>query len=299
MPPVSARQELKPAQQRALAFLRKAQVSELTRGRYQAIGHVSRSQAAYDLAELVDAGVLERVGAGRSTRYVLVREPNGTRRHWTSGRIRAELASFCVGRRAWPSAHEFKSAGHGDLYVAVSRYGGVAFWAAELGLERGGRPWEATSIARLKPALSWATAGAVGGALAVAAAVAIAYGLPRGGATPEARSATSTGASIATGRSSRWRPPRLAKATPAKVKVVKPDARKPRLKTTHASTPASAQLAVQTISSSSTPAPHTTPTSEPVRTAVASTSTATGGPSPLTAPSGGSGTPSPLLAPRR
>src|SRR5438132_1574121 len=123
VPPVSARQEFKPAQQRALALLRDGRETELTRGGYQEIGRVSRSQAAYDLAELVEAGILERVGSGRLTRYVLARHPNLTRRHWTSDRIRAELASFCAGRGAWPSAKEFKSAGHADLYVAASRYG--------------------------------------------------------------------------------------------------------------------------------------------------------------------------------
>src|SRR5262249_46054258 len=146
MPPVSARQELKPAQQRALAFLQDGRETELTRGRYQDLGQVSRSQAAYDLAELVAAGVLERIGRGRSTRYVLAQHPNGTRRHWTSERIRAELASFCAERETWPSASEFKGAGHADLYVAASRYGGVGFWAAELGLARGARRWEKPSI---------------------------------------------------------------------------------------------------------------------------------------------------------
>jgi len=139
MPPVSARQELKPAQHRALAVLRDGREAELTRGRYQQLAEVSRSQAAYDLAELVEAGVLERIGRGRSTRYVLTKHPNLTRRHWTSERIRAELSSFCNGRQTWPSAREFKAAGHADLYVAASRYGGVAFWAAELGLARGAR----------------------------------------------------------------------------------------------------------------------------------------------------------------
>src|SRR5439155_1002981 len=83
-----AREEFKPAQQRALAVLQNGHETELTRGAYQEICSVSRSQAAYDLAELVEVGALERVGGGRSTRYVLVREPNSPRRHWTSERIR-------------------------------------------------------------------------------------------------------------------------------------------------------------------------------------------------------------------
>jgi hypothetical protein len=149
MPPVSARDDFKPAQHRALALLREGRATALTRGGYEALCGVSRSQAAYDLAELVEVGLLERVGGGRTTRYVLVREPNSTRRHWTDERIRAELADFCAGRFAWPSAGEFKEAGRGDLYVAASRYGGIAYWADELGLPRAQR-WEAPSIPRLR-----------------------------------------------------------------------------------------------------------------------------------------------------
>src|SRR2546429_2597096 len=164
--PRSAREKWKPAQQRALGVLKNGH-EELARGAYQQICGVSRSQAAYDLAELVEAGALERVGGGRSTRYVLVREPNSSRRHWTTERIRAELRHFCSGRAAWPSAREFKAAGHTDLYVAASRYGGVAYWAAQLGLARAGRRWEASSLSRLRLSLSWGMVGALGSALAV------------------------------------------------------------------------------------------------------------------------------------
>ncbi|HEX6702237.1 MAG TPA: RodZ domain-containing protein [Gaiellaceae bacterium] len=128
----------KPAQRRALEALRAGDPTELTRARYQQLGGVSRSQAAYDLAALVDSGALVRVGAGRSTRYRLAGQPDGTRRRWTTERIRAELSAFCAGRRTWPSAAEFKRAGRSDLYVAASRYGGIGFWADELSLERSG-----------------------------------------------------------------------------------------------------------------------------------------------------------------
>src|SRR2546421_9794368 len=209
--PRSAREELTPAQQRALAVLKNGH-EELTRGAYQQICGVSRSQAAYDLAELVEAGVLERVGGGRSTRYVLVREPNSSRRHWTKDRIRSELVHFCAGRPAWPSAREFKSAGHTDLYVAASRYGGVAFWATELGLARAARRWETPSLPRLRLSLSWAMIGALGGALAVGAAVAIVQGFPRGAPTASGKH---TG-SVAAANSSSAKSSRTPSRKPAK-----------------------------------------------------------------------------------
>jgi hypothetical protein len=300
MPPVSARQELKPAQQRALAFLQDGREAELTRGRYQDLGQVSRSQAAYDLAELVAAGVLERIGRGRSTRYVLAQHPNGTRRHWTSERIRAELASFCAERDTWPSASEFKASGHADLYVAASRYGGVGFWATELGLARGARRWEKPSIGRLKLSLSWATIGAVAGAVAVGATVAIVQGFPRGSVAPEARSAATASGNTASARrdtASARTSPRLkqrkaaAKATPTRARAVHASARRAGSTTVHSSTPTTAVLAVRTVSSSSQPAP-----TEPTRTTTSSTSSSSG-PTPLMAPNSGSATPPPLPAP--
>jgi Domain of unknown function (DUF4115) len=128
--------QLKPAQQSALGALANGDAADLTRARYQELTGVSRSQAAYDLAELVEAGLLVRVGAGRSTRYRLAHESGSGRRRWTDDRIRAELTAFCADRTTWPSAAEFRSAGRSDLYVAASRYGGIGFWAAELGLPR-------------------------------------------------------------------------------------------------------------------------------------------------------------------
>lgn len=300
MPPVSAREELKPAQRRALAVLRDGRVAELTRGGYQELTHVSRSQAAYDLAELVEAGVLERVGQGRSTRYVLTQHPNGTRRHWTGERIRAELASFCDGRQAWPSAREFKAAGHADLYVAASRYGGVAFWAAELGLARGARRWEKPSIARLRLSVSWATIGAVAGAVAVGAAFVSFQGLPHGTTTPEARRAT-PGTRATT--SAKDRPVaqkrKAARETPAKTRVVHTTARRARSTQVRSSATAPAVLAVRTVSATSPPPPTTTASSERTRATTSSSSSSAGGPTPLMAPNSGSGsgTPPPLPAP--
>jgi hypothetical protein len=131
--------QLKPAQQMALGALAGADATDLTRARYQEITGVSRSQAAYDLAELVDAGILVRTGAGRATRYRLAPAAHSGRRRWTNNRIHAELSAFCSGWTTWPSAAEFKRAGRSDLYVAASRYGGIGFWAAELGFSRSER----------------------------------------------------------------------------------------------------------------------------------------------------------------
>ena len=131
--------QLKPAQQVALGALASGDAPDLTRARYEELTGVSRSQAAYDLAELVEAGLLVRVGAGRSTRYRLAPSSDSGRRRWTDDRIRAELSEFCSERATWPSAAEFRAAGRSDLYVAASRYGGIGFWAAELGFPRSER----------------------------------------------------------------------------------------------------------------------------------------------------------------
>jgi DNA-binding Lrp family transcriptional regulator len=169
----TARSELKATQERVLTAVRADGATPLTRARYQEIAGVSRSQAAYDLAELVEAGILERVGAGPATRYRLVDSRPDERRQWTNARIRSALQEFCAGRETWPSAREFKEAGRHDLYVAASRYGGVAFWAKELGFARPARPPVPTRIPtpprprRLR--LRWtAEAAAVAVALAVA-----------------------------------------------------------------------------------------------------------------------------------
>ena len=301
--PRSAREEFKPAQQRAVAVLKDGH-EELTRGAYQQICGVSRSQAAYDLAELVEAGVLERIGGGRSTRYVLVREPNSSRRHWTSDRIRSELVHFCAGRPAWPSAREFKSAGHTDLYVAASRYGGVAFWAAELGLPRASRRWEAPSLPRLRLSLSWAMIGALGGALSVGAAVAIVQGFPR--ATPKAVAEHS--GSVATAKSPTAKSStRRARTSPKRATAAKARVNS-RAKTSHAAVekPSSSAsttpiLAVRTVSSSSPASSTASSTTSSTRagTTTTSSSTGSGGPTPLMAPRAGSGTPPPLPPPTR
>jgi hypothetical protein len=124
---------LKPAQERVLAEVGARADEQFTRADYETLAHVSRSQAAYDLAELVKLGIVERLGSGRATRYRVARHGSGRRRKWTPERIRDELDSFCDELGGWPRASEFKDAGRGDLYLAASRYGGIDHWAEELG----------------------------------------------------------------------------------------------------------------------------------------------------------------------
>ena len=178
------RSALKPAQEAALAELEDGRLSELTRAEYEEIGGVSRSQAAYDLADLVTLGILERFGTGRATRYRLPgarvererpskpsaasaarkprkRTPSGGRpRKWTDERIRAELEDFCAQDGHWPRAAEFREAGRNDLYLAASRYGGIDYWAATLGLResKSRRPRIALPAVPWERLVSWAPA---------------------------------------------------------------------------------------------------------------------------------------------
>jgi hypothetical protein len=127
------RHVLKPAQGRVLAEMSGRPGGDFTRADYEAVAHVSRSQAAYDLAELVKLRLVERLGSGRATRYRVARPSVGRRRKWTPERIRTELEAFCDELEGWPRASEFREAGRADLYLAASRYGGIDHWAEELG----------------------------------------------------------------------------------------------------------------------------------------------------------------------
>ena len=159
MPHRAGRRELKPAQRLGLAALNEGTTNELTREQYQQLTGVSRSQAAYDLAELVETGLIERVGGGRSTRYRRGPRSQSSQRHWTNERIQAGLVGFCANRTTWPTAGDFKAAGHADLYVAASRYGGIGFWASQLGFSRTA-PVEPQRPARsIRPLLRWAPVG--------------------------------------------------------------------------------------------------------------------------------------------
>jgi hypothetical protein len=285
----SGTSELKPAQRRALLALESERGIFLTRSEYERITGVGRSQAAYDLAELVSAGRLIRVGRGRSTRYLLAHEPASQRR-WTPDRIRRELEAFCRGRSAWPTASEFKTAGRGDLYVAASRYGGVAHWAGELGLDRFSRMHAArTARAPLRSRLAWGSAGALG-VLASVAVVAVVV-------TNHFGSSGNTGAAPA-----KLQPalrivyvPRRTNATRAAARHTGPPMR------THA-----ARRTAKTGSrAQSTPTQQTSLVSDSLQTVsthtapsetLAATASGSGGPAPLPAPTGASA-PSALRAP--
>jgi DNA-binding transcriptional ArsR family regulator len=278
--------QLKPTQQRAVAALTADPATDLTRGQYELLAGVSRSQAAYDLAELVEAGIVERVGKGRATRYRLARE-GGAQRHWTNDRIRAELEAFCADRTTWPSAGEFKSAGRGDLYVAASRYGGIAHWAELLGFSRSDRSATAVpATSPLRAKLKWAGAGAVAAIGLAAAGGAVLIALDRHGA-PQATPALServTDESLhpltALARTARTPPARSARR------------QRHRASSATRSRPheASASLASAPVQTRATSGVAGVRTSSPFTPATPS------GPAPLPAPSGGSAPP-PLKAP--
>jgi hypothetical protein len=289
----SGMSELKPAQRRALLALESERGIFLTRSEYERITGVGRSQAAYDLSELVSAGRLIRVGGGRSTRYVLAQEPS-SQRHWTSDRIRRELEAFCRGRSAWPTASEFKTAGRGDLYVAASRYGGVAHWASELGLHRFGHMNVArTTRAPLRSRLAWGFAGALAaGVLASVAVVAVVV--------------TSHFGSSGTGAHSlaKLQPalrivyvPRRTDSTRAAARHARPSMR------THAARPTAkagsrAQSTPTQQMSLVSDSLQTMSTHTPPSETLAATASGSSGPAPLPAPTGASA-PSALQAPQR
>jgi hypothetical protein len=97
--PDGGRLALKPAQETALAALERGTLSDLTRAAYEETTGVSRSQAASDLAELVRLGLLERVGAGRATRYRLARGLGGRGSHGNPAPAR-RAAAAALGRAA-------------------------------------------------------------------------------------------------------------------------------------------------------------------------------------------------------
>jgi hypothetical protein len=186
---------LKPAQEHVLATLAGDEDEYFGRADYEAIAHVSRSQAAYDLADLVKLGLVERVGSGRGTRYRIVPARGGRRRKWTPDRIRDELEAFCDEIGAWPRAAEFKETGRGDLYLAASRYGGIEHWAEELGFrepEPEPEPDASSAPSRLGRMARTTRA------LVLAALLAFGLGLLSGSLTPPDRSPTAAKAPMRT-----------------------------------------------------------------------------------------------------
>lgn len=291
---------LKPAQERVLAALAAAGETELTRADYERLAGVSRSQAAYDLAELVEGGPLERVGNGRATRYRVRAVEPAAQRRWTEDRIWAELVSFCNGRRTWPTPREFKEAGRGDLYVAASRYGGVAHWARALGVEqptRNGPPAPAAERrpARLHTKLLWAAGGALAAAAVAGATVAALGGVSHPATPRPVAAAPLTGARVADeslhsllvgGLVARARAPH-ARAAVRRVRE--------RTPITHVRRSTGIADAVAVTTTAAAPAARVA--SPPAKTWLSSASSASSsGPTPLAAPSGGQA-PAPIKAP--
>lgn len=312
--------ELKPAQQRVLGVLKSEGTSRLTRARYEELSGVSRSQAAYDLAELVEHGILERLGSGRATRYRIVHQTtpgrNG-RRRWTQERIRESLQEFCAGRDGWPSATEFKQAGRFDLYVAASRYGGIKFWTSELGLAREQQPEAPAARSRrrwtfrprtFQPRLQWVPAAAVA-ALALALAGAGHIRLSPGGAVLESAPPRVLDTPTLRPPTASERARRVATPAHHAVRRTKPAAHVARTKPVqHASTATGSTELASVQSSASSPEsssgsssspPAQTSTTTPARTTSSTPTPATSSnPAPLPAPSGGNAA-RPLPPPRR
>ena len=296
--------ELKPAQQRVLGVLKSEGTSRLTRARYEELSGVSRSQAAYDLAELVENGMLERLGSGRATRYRIVHQSTpgrSGRRRWTQERIRAALQEFCAGRDGWPTAAEFKRAGRFDLYVAASRYGGIRFWTSELGLTR--EPQVATPAAKsrrwtFRPRLQWVPAAAVA-ALALALAGGGHIKLSPGGAVLQAAPPRVLDGLSLKAPTARERARLVAQPTRHTVRRTKPAAHQARTTPAqHASTTTASTELASVQSSSTTPAKTTTPPHTTSSSSSSSTPVSSSNPAPLPAPSGGNAA-HPLPPPRR
>jgi len=295
----SAKFELRPAQQRALLALGSEPGASLARSEYERLTAVSRSQAAHDLSELVSAGLLVRVGGGPSTRYVLAHEP-ATQRRWTPDRIRRELETFCAERSTWPTPGEFKTAGHGDLYVAASRYGGVAHWAEELGLERIAHSRTAATAAHtpLRSRLTWAFAGALATVCLAAVAATVVLGTHRFGSSGKTGSrASAPSLSTRRGVFGLLDPLHLRAAA---TQIASADAR-PRVRrhvgtSTPRRTPrVQSQPAQRMTLVSNTVEVASVPTA-PATSTTSSTAPHSTGPTPLPAPPGSSA-PSPLKAP--
>lgn len=68
----------------------------------------------------------------------MVRSRRG--RPWDETSIRAELTKFLRGWKVWPTYDEFIQGGAKGLRDALYRFGGVEYWAREMGLPGGDRP---------------------------------------------------------------------------------------------------------------------------------------------------------------
>jgi Fic family protein len=127
--------QLKTSQQLGVSALTIQGVREFSRRDYEAAAGLQRTAALEDLDDLVSKRILRRLGSGPQTRYGFARagdDHRGRPRRWTPERIQSELEAFCAGRDDWPSVADFKAGGHMALYLAVTRYGGVDYWATRL-----------------------------------------------------------------------------------------------------------------------------------------------------------------------
>jgi Fic family protein len=138
MPGGASPLQLSASQQKALTSLRLQGRREFTRREYEVAADVGRSTAGDDLKKLTQHGALLVRGRGPQTRYAFPaalthgrdgRAPGpGRRPKWTDAMIRAELREFLADREGWPSFDEFRAAGKGSLYAAMSRAGGIKRW---------------------------------------------------------------------------------------------------------------------------------------------------------------------------
>jgi Fic family protein len=131
--------QLKTSQQRGLSALAVQGVREFTRRDYETAAALPRTSALEDLEDLVGRRVLRRLGRGAQTRYAFATasdDHRGRPRRWSPERIKEELETFCEGRTRWPAVADFKAAGQTALYLAITRYGGVEYWADQVGLQR-------------------------------------------------------------------------------------------------------------------------------------------------------------------
>jgi DNA-binding transcriptional ArsR family regulator len=117
--------ELAAAQRRALLVLASEPGASLTRAEYARLTGVARSRASLDLSELVSAGLVVRVGRGRSTRYELAHEPTAQQAR-TPGRTRRKLVSALVGVAALGA---LGAAARGLPLVATHGFGSKAIRA--------------------------------------------------------------------------------------------------------------------------------------------------------------------------
>ncbi len=133
---------LSAGQERGIATLRIAGRRKFTRRDYEEAAGLGRTAANDDLKELVQHGVIVPRGAGSARRYAFSAaaptQAVGSRRGrplggTTRGSNRSSGASFLPaqpGRRV----RSFANAGHGDLYAAASRSGGIPRWRRTFGL---------------------------------------------------------------------------------------------------------------------------------------------------------------------